>query len=132
MITSKYIDTKGNAFSVEEVAQGTTFTNVISVTNTSQSKVDNIALTQFIPSGWEIINTRFTEYGSEQNGIDYADIRDDKTNFYFSLRANETKTFRIQLNASFAGRYYLPSTHAEAMYDQRYNTRNTGSWVSVK
>ncbi|GIZ16542.1 alpha-2-macroglobulin family protein [Capnocytophaga catalasegens] len=131
-IISKYVDAKGNTISVEEIAQGTTFTNVISITNTTQSKVDNVALTQLIPSGWEIINTRFTEYGGEQNGIDFADIRDDRTNLYFSLRANETKTFRIQLNASFAGRYYLPGTYAEAMYDQRYNTRNIDSWVSVK
>ena len=38
--------------------QGTDFMMVVKVTNNTFSKVDNIALTQMVPSGWEIRNTR--------------------------------------------------------------------------
>lgn len=131
-IRSSYADSKGNSISVASLPQGTTFSNTIVVTNITQSKVENIALTQFIPSGWEIVNTRFTDYNNEQKEIDYSDIRDDRTNIYFSLNAGQSKTFRIQLNASYAGKYYLPGTHAEAMYDQKYNTRTQGEWIEVK
>lgn len=131
-IRSAYTDSKGNSISVSNLPQGTTFTNTITITNITQSKVDNVALTQFIPSGWEIVNTRFTDYDGEQKDIDYSDIRDDRTNIYFSLNAGQSKTFRIQLNASYAGKYYLPGTHAEAMYDQRYNTRTQGEWIEVR
>ena len=63
--------------------------------------------------------------------IDYADFRDDRANFYLSLRANETKVIKLKLNASYAGRYYLPGTYAEAMYNNRYNTRTTGQWIVI-
>jgi len=64
-----------------------------------------VALTQFIPSGWEIINTRFTDYDSDNSKWDYADIRDDRANIYFGLKAGETKRFTLKLNASYKGQY---------------------------
>lgn len=130
-IRNKYTDSKGNTISLQNIKQGTSLTHIIEVTNLTQSKVENIALTQFVPSGWEIINTRFTDYESDSKNIDYSDIRDDRTLLYFSLKAGQTKTFRIQLNASYVGKYYLPGTHAEAMYDLRYNTRTQGEWIEV-
>ena len=105
----------------------------IQLTNLTNERVENIALTQIIPSGWEIINTRFTDYGdaSDNAAIDYADFRDDRANYYLSLSANQSKTIRLKLNASYAGKYYLPGTYAEAMYNNRYNTRTNGKWVEV-
>ena len=130
-ISTTYTD-KNGALSVESVPQGTNFTCTISVTNTTQTGVSNIALTQFVPSGWEIINTRFTDYDTGSSKWDYADIRDDRANIYFGLSAGETKKFTLKLNASYKGQYYLPGTHAEAMYNIKYNTRNAGRWIKVE
>jgi hypothetical protein len=94
--------------------------------------VENLALTQIIPSGFEIVNTRFTDFGSFGNNVaDHIDIRDDRTNFYFALKANESRTFRVLLNASYLGRYYLPGMQAEAMYDNTYAARTLGQWIEV-
>ena len=41
------------------------------------------------------------------------------------------KVLKIQLNASFLGRYYLPIANCEAMYDHTVNAKNGGSWVEV-
>lgn len=130
-ITTHYSDRNGN-ISIESLPQGTSFTCTISATNTTQSAVSNVALTQFIPSGWEIINTRFTDYDSDNSKWDYADIRDDRANIYFGLKAGETKRFTLKLNASYKGQYYLPGTFAEAMYDIKYNTHNAGQWIKVE
>jgi hypothetical protein len=46
------------------------------------------------------------------NTADYIDIRDDRTNFYFGMKANETKMFRVLLNASYLGVYYLLACNA--------------------
>ena len=79
--TSFSSDKNGN-LSVESLPQGTSFVAKISVTNTTQSAISNVALTQFIPSGWEVINTRFTDYGDQNDKWDYADIRDDRALIY--------------------------------------------------
>ena len=132
-INTAFRDANGQSIDVSSLRQSTEFVAVIQLTNLTNEGVDNIALTQIIPSGWEIINTRFTDYGdeSENANIDYADFRDDRANYYLSLAANQSKTIRLKLNASYAGKYYLPGTYAEAMYNNRYNTRTNGKWVEV-
>ena len=42
-----------------------------------------------------------------------------------------TKTFRIQLNATYQGKFYLPTVESEAMYDNTINARQPGKWVEV-
>lgn len=125
-------DRGGNIINTGVLVQGTEFVAEVTITNMKGEYVDNVALTQIIPSGWEIVNTRFTDFGSfADNRVDYTDIRDDRTNFYFSLKANESKVFRILLNASYAGTYYLPGVQAEAMYDNSFAARTKGEWVRV-
>ena len=131
-ITTVFHNNTGQSIDVSTLHQSTELTASIEVRNLTNERVDNVALTQLIPSGFEIINTRFTDYGADDNEyIDYADFRDDRANFYLSLRANETKVIKLKLNASYAGRYYLPGTSAEAMYNNRYNTRTTGQWIVI-
>ncbi|OYQ37905.1 hypothetical protein CHU92_07250 [Flavobacterium cyanobacteriorum] len=125
-------DRGGKVINPSALAQGTEFVAEVTVSNRKGEYVDNVALTQIIPSGWEIVNTRFTDFGEfADNKVDYTDIRDDRTNFYFGLRANETKTFRILLNASYPGSFYLPGVQAEAMYDNSFTARTKGQWVKV-
>ncbi|WP_116790457.1 alpha-2-macroglobulin family protein [Flavobacterium psychrotrophum] len=125
-------DRGGKVINPATLAQGTEFVAEVTIANRSGEFVDNIALTQIIPSGWEIVNTRFTDFGSfAENKVDYTDIRDDRTNFYFSLKAHEGKTFRILLNASYPGSYYLPGVQCEAMYDNNFLARTKGQWVKV-
>ena len=125
-------DRKGTILNVTNIKQGTEFVAEVTVRNQKNENVENVALTQILPSGFEIVNTRFTDYGDATNNIaDYIDIRDDRTNFYFTLKANETKTFRVLLNASYLGNYYLPGLQCEAMYDHTFLARTRGQWVAV-
>lgn len=122
----------GKPIDIEKLSQGSNFVAEITVTNKKGDWVKNIALTEILPSGWEIINTRFTDFGSfEPNKANYTDIRDDRANFYFDLKKYESKTFRILLNASYLGTYYLPGIQCEAMYDNDYLFRSSGRWVEV-
>lgn len=117
---------------VSSLQQGTSITVKIAVTNTSTDAIDNIALSQIFPSGWEVVNTSFTQLAGGASGqARYTDIRDDRVYFYFDLKARETRTFTVELNASYLGNYYLPGTQAEAMYDNTYFARNEGKWILV-
>lgn len=130
--TTRYTDRKGNPVEVAKLPQGTEFVATITVRNQSAEFVDNLALSHIVPSGWEIVNTRFTEFGdATANNVTYSDIRDDRTNLYFALKAGEIRVFRVLLNASYPGTFYLPGTQCEAMYDNSYASRTRGQWVTV-
>ncbi len=132
-VNTTFVDGSGNPIAINKLRQGEEFTAKITVSNNSRDYVDNIALTQIFPSGWEIVNTRFTDaQGGTEGSARYTDIRDDRVNFYFDMSKASTKTFTVRLNASYLGRYYLPGTQVEAMYDANYYARNKGNWVLIE
>mgnify|MGYP000212236787 CR=1 FL=1 len=135
-ISTVYRDLQGNKINIEKLQQGQDFVATVSVSNLTRDYVNDVALTQIFPSGWEIVNTRFTDFGDTTiSQARHTDIRDDRVNFYFDMNRSGkygTKTFTVMLNASYLGTYYLPGTQAEAMYDNDYLVRNKGKWVTVE
>jgi uncharacterized protein YfaS (alpha-2-macroglobulin family) len=128
----KFKGRNGSIIDPSKITQGTDFVAEVTITNTSSNRLKDMALTEIFPSGWEIVNTRFTDFGSfAENKVTYTDLRDDRANFYFDMERNESKTFRILLNASYLGKYYLPGIQAEAMYDNDYVVRTKGQWIKV-
>ncbi len=130
-----YKDLKGNRIDVSKLQQGQDFVATVKVSNMKNDNVNDVALTQIFPSGWEIVNTRFTDFGSSTTSqARFTDIRDDRVNFYFNLNKKGkygTKTFNVMLNAAYLGTYYLPGVQAEAMYDNEFLVRNKGRWIEV-
>jgi uncharacterized protein YfaS (alpha-2-macroglobulin family) len=133
-----YQDPDGRAVDVSSLESGTDFVATIEVTNRSGSRWENLALTQILPSGWEILNTRLDqpEDGAApvapESEVDYEDIRDDRLHRYFALDDGETKRFVTVLNAAYSGRFYQPGVSVEAMYDARTQARIEGQWVVVE
>jgi uncharacterized protein YfaS (alpha-2-macroglobulin family) len=113
--------------------QGTDFMMVVKVTNNTFSRVENIALTQMVPSGWEIRNTRLFEadFGIKENAFDYRDYRDDRVNTYFLMTPGQTKTFVLIATAAYTGEFYQPAVWCEAMYTPNCYARIPGRKVKV-
>ena len=131
-VYSNFYHASGQALDISELRQGTAIQLEVIVENTSQTDLTNVALQQFIPSGWEIVNTSFTDFRSGENqAADYIDMRDDRVNFYFDLEGNKQVKFKLSLNASYLGEYYLPGAQVETMYDRNYFARNKGEWIKV-
>ena len=130
-----YKDLQGNTIDVSKLQQGQDFVASVKVSNLKNERVKDVALTQIFPSGWEIVNTRFTDFGSSTTSqARFTDIRDDRVNFYFDLNKKgkyDTNTFNVMLNAAYLGTYYLPGVQAEAMYDNEFLVRNKGRWIEV-
>jgi len=129
-----YADTDGNAIDPSQVAQGDEFVATVSIGNPGLRGIyKNLALKQIFPSGWEINNLRLE--GSEgrltADKPTYQDIRDDRVYTYFDLNANQRKTFKVLLTASYAGTFYLPAVSCEAMYDHSIYSRLKGQVVNV-
>jgi uncharacterized protein YfaS (alpha-2-macroglobulin family) len=115
--------------------QGTDFIAEVTVHNpgTKGMTYEEMALTQIFPSGWEILNTRMSNFTNLNNATrpEYQDIRDDRVYTYFDIKNGSRHVYRIHLNAAYEGRYYLPTVSCEAMYDNTINARVPGEWVEV-
>lgn len=132
--TVAYKDINGNTIEPSELEQGTNFLLTVTVKNLGLvGAVQNLALTNYIPSAWEIHNARMdnNEAAMKNSDFTYQDIKDDKVFTYFDLNAHESKTFNLLLNASYEGRYYLPAVNTEAMYDNSIYARTKGQWIRV-
>jgi uncharacterized protein YfaS (alpha-2-macroglobulin family) len=130
----RYYDMDGNRLDISSLAQGTDFIAEVTVHHTGiRSDYENMALSQVFPSGWEIRNIRMdnTDNPLLKDKPRYQDIRDDRVFTYFDLRKNETKVFRVILNASYLGDFYLPMVYCEAMYDNDIYAIKAGKWIKV-
>lgn len=130
----RYTDLDGNSIDPEKIEQGSDFIAEVTISNPGlRGNYEEMALSQIFPSGWEIRNTRMDDasFSEPTASFEYQDIRDDRIYTYFDLRAKQSKTFRVQLNASYAGKFYLPSLTTYAMYDETISARNAGKWVNV-
>ena len=133
-LSIEYTDMAGRLIDISNLTQGTDFLTKVKISNPSGiENYRDMALTQIFPSGWEIHNIRMDDFVSvHQSSVpNYQDFRDDRVYTYFHLPRYESKTFVIQLNAAYLGKFYLPSVYCEAMYDERINARKPGKWVEV-
>ena len=129
----KYIDDQGRAVPVESLQRGTIFRAVAVVTNKSGVAVENVALAERFPSGWEIKNDRvYKTEVSYPAGVTYQDFRDDRVYSFFDLAVGESVTIPITLTATYPGRFYLPAVSCEAMYDNSVSAVLPGRWVEVQ
>lgn len=142
----KFMTIDNKPLSVEQLPQGTDFVAEITVKGEFDKifndKIEDVALTAVVPSGWQIRNERL-EGSALPKGIDYMDIRDDRTLAYFSLwhdyywsyryqdRYQTSITLRVILNASYAGKFYLPGWQVAAMYNEKIQAKTKGYWVEV-
>jgi len=148
-IDMRFTSIDGKPLAPNALKSGTDFVAEVTVKNTSDRELANIALTQVVPSGWQIRNTRL-EGMTENAAIDYQQIGDDRLVSYFALRSarnanygsfywwrdnrklSDSVTIKMLLNASFAGKFYLPGWQVEPMYDGQWSATTAGQWVEVQ
>lgn len=149
------IDDNGVRVSIDPATlkKGDEFYIVLTLSNLGAKPVRNLALTQIIPSGWEIQNTRIAnddEQGSKaspdrafmqaNNRASYVDIGRDRVSFFFdewldygsSATTYNTHQVFIKCTATLAGEYILSQALAEAMYDSEFFAKTSALAVRVR
>ncbi len=136
----EWLDEDGMRIDPGKLAQGTTFWSHIRVApDAREPSIEEVALTQLLPAGWEIENTRLVPEAQPHwmkewhlNAEEYLDIRDDAVHWFFDLpRWGRPLDFVIKLNAVTQGTFTLPPTQVEAMYNRDFRARKTGGTVIV-
>ncbi|RDU54994.1 alpha-2-macroglobulin [Helicobacter sp. MIT 00-7814] len=134
-IERRFLDENGNSIDISKIASAKSFWIRLDLIKDESALVENVALTQSLPSGWEIENTRLNddnlpEFVSENaDATRYVDIRDDKVMWFFDLE--RAKSVFVKINTVTPGIYTLPPAYAEAMYDNSYEAASESQKVEV-
>jgi len=134
-LSVKYFSQEGKEITIENLSQGTDFIAEVTISNPGiLGSFTNVALNQIFPSGWEILNTRISDVPDAsiaESSYDYRDIRDDRVNTFFSLPAAKSARYRVNLNAAYTGKFYMPAINCAPMYESSAYARQKGQWVTV-
>jgi len=102
------------------------------------STIEETVLEQMLPTGWEIENTRLSgesmpAWSSKWTlgRLKYTDIRDDRIRWFFDLPSYGELDFLVKLNAVSSGRFTLPPSVSQAMYDKTLRSVIPGRLVTV-
>jgi uncharacterized protein YfaS (alpha-2-macroglobulin family) len=118
-----------NGEAVTEFVQGQKVMVRLRVRSTDKDFIDNVAIVDLLPGGFEVlresVNRRVGPWQSE-----YIDIRDDRIVYYGQLTKTVTEiTYQVQLTA--AGKFVVPPSFAESMYDRALKGWSASSSVTV-
>jgi uncharacterized protein YfaS (alpha-2-macroglobulin family) len=132
----RWLDEDGNELDPTHLSQGTVLWCHLRVAGANRT-VENVALTQIFPSGWEIEATRLR--GEEMppwanrfviGREAYTDIRDDRVMWFFDL-GYQKLDFLVKLLVVTQGEFVLAPTLVEAMYDHDFRALVPGRTVEV-
>lgn len=137
----EWLDENGSTIDPSRIQQGTTFWGHFRVgpSDPRRHRLDELALVQILPSGWEIENIRLLKQDLPQwmskwklNREEYLDIRDDRIMWFFDFPRNvKSLDFVVKVTAVTRGDFVLPPTVFEAMYNNRYQAIKKGKSVKV-
>ncbi len=127
VMTVNWTTPGGESVRVDQLEHGTDLVAQVTVKNVSGRRLPELALSELFPTGWQINGVA----PGTGPGFDYRDVRDDRVYTYFDLDVGASAEFDVPVNASYAGRYYLPAMVVEAMYDTTIVAREPGQWVTV-
>lgn len=111
---------------------------VIKLTLVTQfnTPVENVVVTDMLPAGFEIENTRLTDmpqmkWIKEEATPDYIDYRDDRINL-FTTANGTAKSFYYMVRAVSPGTYQLGPVQADAMYNGFFHSYHGAGVVKVE
>jgi len=101
----------------------------------STGTVENIAITDMLPAGFEIENTRLNDlpemsWIKDAASADYLDFRDDRLNL-FTKATTTVCHFYYMVRAVSPGKYKLGPVQADAMYNAAIHSYNGAGIVQV-
>ncbi|HEX7843618.1 MAG TPA: hypothetical protein VF469_39365, partial [Kofleriaceae bacterium] len=139
-ITRTYKDPSGNTIdpSAGQLKLGDLVFVQIEITNTSSVYIQNIALVDRLPAGFEVENPRLGRSTKadwikedDQWATEFMNLRDDRLEAFGTLWPKASKTIVYTVRAVTSGTFTIPPVEAEAMYDATLWARDKGGTAVI-
>ncbi|HSJ03464.1 MAG: hypothetical protein ACAI34_16510, partial [Verrucomicrobium sp.] len=124
------LDKDGKAVEKLKVGEGATIS--LRVRNISGESLQNLAVLDLLPGGFEVEPNALRPGMGTVPGADYVDVREDRNVFFCSLDKGAVKTFTYRIKPVAAGTFVIPPVFAEAMYDKAIKGQGMGAKVTVE
>jgi uncharacterized protein YfaS (alpha-2-macroglobulin family) len=130
-----FLDKNGHEISSNNFHQNDLIVVKLTLESQYSSDIPNVVITDMLPAGFEIENTRLTEmpdmkWITDEAKADYNDIRDDRI-LMFTSASSETKVFYYMVRAVSPGKYQLGPVQADAMYNGAYHSYNGAGVITI-
>ncbi len=135
-VRRELLDRNGSPVNLSAIRQNDLIVVRITLTS-SVSDLDNIAITDLLPAGFELENPRITEatnyaFIKDPATADYMDIRDDRINLYTAFRGGARQMrFYYAVRAVTQGNFQYAPVAAEAMYNADYRSASGGGRLRI-
>lgn len=121
-IERKFLNRDGTPANLNAVKQGDTLFVEITIENKLGGYVNNVAIVDRLPAGFEIENPRLgksedLQWMKEPFAASYQDMRDDRIQAFGDLKGKVTETVYYSVRAVTKGKFTAPASFVEAMYD---------------
>ena len=110
----------------------------LEIANTSADRIQNIALVDRLPAGFEIENPRLGRAtkpdwvkDEDQWAVDFMNLRDDRIEVFGALAGRETRKLVYTVRVVTSGKFAIPPVEAGAMYDPSLWARDAGGTAVV-
>lgn len=137
----RYLNMDGTPLDVSKLSLGKDFQAIATVKHrgATSETVKDVALSQYLPSGWEIRNVRMEPEGGftpPPMSFHFQDIRDDSWHTFLDLVSHAAgkpsgQSYHMTITAAYPGKFYLPAQTAVSMYDPDFTATLPGKWVEV-
>lgn len=135
-VRRKFLDRHGNDVDLSRVKQGELLVARITVTQ-NQGRMENLAVVDMLPAGFEIENPRLGKDASfpwtdDAVTPEYMDIRDDRIIFFLNFSRSGNYSVYYAVRAVTCGDFVLPSIKGECMYDPEISSYSSSGRVRVE
>lgn len=135
-VRRSYYDRNGNPLTTGAFHQNDLVVVKLSLQALYNTNIENVVVTDMLPAGFEIENTRLSDMPAmswikDESTPDYIDFRDDRVNMFTNANG-ATKDFYYMVRAVSPGRYQLGPVQADAMYNGLFHSYNGAGIVVVE
>ena len=137
-VSRVYLNSDGTPFDAQTHNLSDEVVVVLTVKNTTNRELHELALVDRIPAGWEINNPSLgrasdlsSYYTMGSWNTDYVSMRDKQLEIFGDLKSGESAQFVYTARATTAGQFFLPPISLEAMYDDKIWSRRAGMNLTI-
>ncbi|MBN2215007.1 MAG: alpha-2-macroglobulin family protein [Bacteroidales bacterium] len=135
-VRKKFYDRYGGVISTNRFEQNDLVLVEIAISSMTSQYVENVAITDILPAGFEIENPRLTElpsgmrYPNRRSHAEYMDVRDDRINLFVTASPS-VRYYYYLVRAVSPGVFQMGPVGADAMYNGEYHSYNGAGVIRI-